>query len=204
MEDLRFREKTLCYIIKSGILYRRVIRDSHPYLLLVVPKKIQLDLIEEAHDLILCGHLGISPTFERIKDRYFFPGSLSKVARHVATCSSCQHRAIPRTKPGGYLQPLPVSGPFVRVHLDFCGPFPVSQRRNTYLILAFCPLTEFIMARAVPAATAAHAAHFLCERVILTHGCVKKILTDRGSHFCGSMMQQIRKLLNIKHLLTTS
>jgi transposase InsO family protein len=33
---------------------------------------------------------------------------------------------------------------------------------------------------------------------------VCKILTDRGTHFTGSMMQHILKLLNIKHLLTTA
>ena len=198
------KDRSIYYVLKKNILYRKVIRDGRPYLLLVIPKAIENDLLEESHDSILSGHLGVSRTFARIRDRYFFPSCLEKVARFVASCESCQHRNNPPFKKGGYLQPLPVSGPFKRIHMDYCGPFPVSSKRNQYILLAICPMTKYIMVRPVSNATAINAAHFLVEKVILTHGCVSEILTDRGTHFTGSMMHQLLKLLNIKHLVTTA
>lgn len=104
----------------------------------------------EAHYSVVSGHLGIARSYARIKDRYYFPGSLESVSRYVASCESCQHRNDPAHCPGGFLQPLPVSGPFVRVHMDFCGPFTATQRRNKYLLLAICPFTKYITAKAVP------------------------------------------------------
>ena len=199
-----YRNRMLFYVIKEGVLYRKVIRDNRAHLLLVVPKKLWPQLLEEAHDSILSGHLGIARTYERIKDRYFFPGQIESVARYVASCESCQHRNDPAKKPGGFLQPLRVSGPFVRIHMDYCGPFTLSKKRNKYILLAVCPMTKYITVKPVPRATAAVAAQFLVNNIVLIHGCVREIFTDRGKHFTSHVVQEILRLLDIKHLLTTS
>jgi transposase InsO family protein len=198
------RTRSLFYVIKDGILYRKVFRDGRNYLLLVVPKTIWPNVLQEAHDALVSGHLGVTRTYSRIKDRYYFPGALEAVARYVASCESCQRKNDPPRKPGGYLQPLSVAGPFVRVHMDYCGPFTVSARRNKYLLLAIDPHTKYVIAKAVPHATAVAAATFLVNNVILVHGAVKEILTDRGTHFTGAVMQEILRLLDVKHLLTTA
>jgi hypothetical protein len=63
---------------------------------------------------------------------------------------------------------------------------------------------KYIMLRAVLTATALNAAKFMVKRVVLIHSCPLELIKDGGSHFIGSVMQQILKLLQINHLKTTS
>lgn len=39
---------------------------------------------------------------------------------------------------------------------------------------------------------------------IFVHGCARESFTDNGTHFIDHMMQEIQKLLDIKHVSTTS
>lgn len=87
--------------------------------------------------------------------------------------------------------------------MDYCGPFTPSSKRNKYILLAICPKTKYITAQALLRATATVAAQFLVNTVVLIHGCPKEILTDRGTHFHGHVVQETLHLLDIKHLLTS-
>lgn len=196
-------DKSVYYIVKNEVLYRRTFRNNSQQLLLVVPRSLRKAVVSEAHDALTAGHLGVARTLERIRHRYYFPGSISYVHEYVKSCESCQHKKSTASRKIGFLQPLPVAGPFLRVHLDFTGPFPVTARRNQYVIIGICPFTKYVNARAVTAATSVNAARFLLENVILKHGMVRKVLTDRGTHFLGSFMREISALLNVKHLLTS-
>ena len=40
-------------------------------------------------------------------------------------------------------------------------------------------MTKFVIAKAVPAATAAAAGSLLINQIVLTHGCFEELLTDR-------------------------
>lgn len=141
----KFHTRSLFYVLKEQVLCRKVVRDGKPYLLLVLPKELWTTVPTEAYDSLVSGSLGVAWTYARIKDRYFFPGALEGDARYVATCETCQHRNTTGDKPGGFLQLLRVSGPFLRVHMDFCGPFTQSARRNKYILSAICSMTKYIV-----------------------------------------------------------
>lgn len=173
-------------------------------MLFLVPKTMQQAAVQDAHDAITFGHLGVSRTYDRIKDRYYFPGCLEKITRFVASYELCKHKNNLHGPNPGYLQPLPVKGPFVRFHVDFTGLFPITARRNTYIILGIDPVTKYVVAKAVSAATTCVAAKFLVENVIFKRGMINELLTDRISHFQGAVMQQVIALLNVKHLLTSA
>ena len=57
--------------------------------------------------------------------------------------------------------------------------------------------------RAVRAATAANACHFFLEQVVLRHGAPARLLTDKGSHFCNKMLEQLTKLVGTEHVTTS-
>lgn len=73
------RTHNLFYVIKKDIRYRKVFRDGKSFLLLVVPKVVWLQVITEAHDSVVSGHLEVARTYAKIKDRYFCPGNLESV-----------------------------------------------------------------------------------------------------------------------------
>lgn len=201
---VRKRQRLLYFELRNNILYKKVIRDGKVVLLLVVPKKLRKDLLHEAHDGLLSGHMGQTNTYSRLTMKYFWPGILEDVIRYVRTCELCQFKKDPLITKGGFLQPLYVKGPFRRIHLDYCGPFIRSGSGKEHLLLAIDPFTKYVMAQAVPAATSANAAKFLVNRVFLIHGCPEEILSDLGTHFTGRLFQEILRMLDIKHLRCTS
>lgn len=84
-ESVNHRTRSMFYILKNEILFRLVVRDGRPYLLLVVPKSIWPQLLIEAHDSLVSGHLGVARTYARIKNRYYYPSSLESVSTYVAS-----------------------------------------------------------------------------------------------------------------------
>lgn len=66
--------------------------------------------------------------------------------------SLCQHNNSPVTRPSGFLQPIRVLVPRLRIHMHYCGPFTSNSKRNKYILLAICPMTKYIVAQAVPRA----------------------------------------------------
>jgi hypothetical protein len=162
-ETTTYRNPILYYLLKADVLYRRVFRGVPltETLLVVVPKTLRRFVLEKAHDAIMGGHLGVSRTYQQIHGRYWWPGCLEDVTCYVSSCDECQRKKKGPGQPGGYLQPLLVSTPFLRVHFDYSGPYTLSKRRNQYLLLAICPISKYIMLRAVSAATALNAAKFM-------------------------------------------
>lgn len=82
-------------------------------------------------------------------------------------------------------------------------PFTITQRKNKYLLLAICPLTKCIIQKPVTHASTINAAQFLVNNIVLVHGSFENVLTDRGTHFIGATLQDVLKLLHIKHLLAS-
>ncbi|OWA55258.1 putative Transposon Ty3-I Gag-Pol polyprotein [Hypsibius exemplaris] len=197
-----YRNKILFFIVKGNLLYRMVIRDGRRWFLLVVPQSLQKDLIQSAHDD--SGHQGIARTYARLHDKYFWKGCLNQVVDYVSSCEACQMKKNPPVKPGGFLQPIPVAGPFHAVGIDYMGPMVTSKRGNKFLLVATCLLTRWVETRAVKAQTSAAAAAFFVEQIALRHGAPAVLVSDRGTPFIGSLMQQILKLLGTSHTTTTA
>lgn len=104
--------------------------------------------------------MGVARTYARIKDRYYFPDGLESVARYVSSCKMCQHQKGPTANLGGHLQTLRVNDPFWQTHMDFYGLFTVTQRCSKCVLLAVCPLTKVMIAKAMPHAASIQAAQF--------------------------------------------
>jgi transposase InsO family protein len=64
-------------------------------------------------------------------------------------------------------------------------------------------LSKFVITRAVRDCSAATAARFLTEDVILRYGTPQAILTDRGTHFTATMMHELFKRIGVTHIFAT-
>ena len=92
-------------MLKNDLLYRKTFRGNRPHLLLVDPKALENDILYEAYDSLLSGHLGIERKYGRVKDRYYFDAQIGKVTRYVTTCESCQFRNEPKNLSGDICSP---------------------------------------------------------------------------------------------------
>ena len=62
---------------------------------------------------------------------------------------------------------------------------------NKYIVVAVDHFTKWPEARAIKEATAKEVSTFIYEEIICRHGCPKKIITDRGTHFNNRMIEEL-------------
>ncbi|KAL8568228.1 hypothetical protein ACOMHN_027751 [Nucella lapillus] len=192
------------FLEKKGILYRQYSGRDASYKQVVVPTKYRLDLLKVAHESMMGGHLGAKKTLERVWQQFFWPGICADVRRFCASCDLCQ-KATPkgRTKKVPLVQMPLIDTPFRRVGVDLVGPIvPASESGNRYVLTVVDYATRYpeaVPLKSIEAERVAEALFEIWSRV----GIPSEVLTDRGTQFTSSVMQQVNRLLSIKGLTTT-
>lgn len=79
---------------------------------------------------------------------------------------------------------------------------PHSKKGMAYIVVATEYLTKWAKAKAVKNDTAASAATFMYENIIYRFGCPKILVSDRGTHFFNSLIQEIMDSFHIDHSKT--
>ncbi len=149
----------------------------------LVPHQWQQRLLRYAHDGAGGGHHGVQRAAARIVDGYFWPGWWKQLATHVAQCDACQRQSGPPGRVVGRRGALDETSRWATVALDMAGPLPRTSSGNRYFLLAVDHFSKFVVARAVPNATAYEAVKFWNEEVVAKHGAPLRLLTDNGSNF---------------------
>ena len=185
------------YRIEYDILYK--VKDDKK---LKVIRRYELEgVMQLMHDHPTAAHFGIESTYNRIKERYWWKGMRKDIEAYVKTCKQCQMRGKPRGD--NELHPIGVKEPFYQIGIDFVGPLPITQKGNRYIIVAMDYFTKWPEARAVKEANAKETAEFIMDDIICRHGCPKRILSDRGSHFNNDLIAKLTKKFEIKHNFST-
>src|SRR5438445_11074691 len=186
-------EKERKYELKEGILYKKK-REKR---LQVIRRWEMEGVLYMMHDHMLSAHFGIKATYEKTKERYYWKGLKEDVETYVKSCDKCQRREKPNGK--HELHPIEVKEPFYMIGIDFVGPLPITEKGNKYIIVAIDYFTKWPEAKAVKEATAKEVSTFILEEIICRHGCPKRILTDRGSHFNNEMIRELTEKFKVKH-----
>jgi len=155
------------YFYEEGVIYRRRKNGEHQ---LVVPRKLVREVIALNHDPIFAAHPGRERTLEIWCIRYYWPGMRQDVENYVRECDECHRRKQEReyTAPLGEVrQP---TYPFEITSMDICGPYPLTPRKNKYLLTFIDHFTKYseaipIQDKTAETCTRAHATH-----VIARHG----------------------------------
>ena len=147
-------------------------------------KSLIQELLYLYHDDQLAGHWGIDKTQELLGRKFYWPGLAADVREYVRTCSICQHMAIPRHKPYGKLEPLPVpERPWQEVSLDFITQLPsshIGQAEYDAILVVIDHYTK--MARFIPMTTELAASEFAAlfyKNIKLKYRFFKGIVSDQ-------------------------
>lgn len=120
--------------IKDGVLCRKWASDKKVYHLVIVPLSERREILEQCHDARTSGHLGVSKTLERVRNRFFWIGLQSDVKSYVTGCPQCRKRKN-RSAEKSYMQLDHTGPPFERIAKDMMGPLPETDRGNKYILL---------------------------------------------------------------------
>ena len=124
------------YVVEEDTIYRIIddlfVKDRK---LLCLPVKLQQDVIYALHNDITSVHQGLVKTFDKIRQRFYFPKMVKIVLKIVQACMYSQSRKKPVGKSYGNLQNI-ISNEHIEIcFIDIHGPLVKSSKRNCYVIV---------------------------------------------------------------------
>ena len=121
--------------VSNGLLYRMFKDQSQdrPWLQLMAPQKHHSEVLAALHKGVASGHLGQEKTFNRVKERFYWPGYYDNSNRCCQTCASCATRKQPPTARRAPLGTITASQLAEIMAMDILGPFPESKRGDSYM-----------------------------------------------------------------------
>ena len=191
-------------VIENGLLFRLFTDKERQYKQLVLPKEVRATVLYFAHEGVFGGHLGAAKTLGKLRQEFAWPGMTAEVKRYCQSCDVCQ-RTVPRGKVGkAPLGEMPlIDVPFKRVAVDIIGPIePRTGSRNKYILTMVDYATRYPEAVCLQEISTEEVAEALLE-MFFRVGVPEKIVNDRGSQFTAQMMDEVGRLLSIKHFPTT-
>lgn len=198
----------VAFYYKDGILYRQWrprgtdAGDVRRCEQLVLPRQCRSLILRVAHDIPMAGHLGTTKTKDRILQRYYWPGIFKEIAEYCRSCDVCQ-RSHSKRPARGELVPMPVvAEPFHRIAMDIIGPLPKTARGNRFILTICDYATRYPEAIPLPVTDAPRIARELVN-VFARVGVPSEILTDQGSNFMSTLLQEVYHFMQIKRIRTS-
>ena len=177
----------------------------------IVP--LQKSLIQELlylyYDDQFVGHQGIDKTKELLERKFYQPSLATDVREYILSCQMCQNIAIPKHKPYGKLQSLPIpKGLWKEVSLDFITQLPTSyigtKAYDAILVIVDC-YTK--MAKFIPTTTDILAPKFAAlfhESIDLQFGSPRGIVLDQDSRITSKFWAEVCIYSLIKRRMSTA
>ena len=121
-------------IIVNGNLYRKWESNNgnHFDLHIVLPSKLRTIVLNQLHNTVTGGHLGIRKTLSKVKKRYFWYKMRQYVQYWCNKCDICASKKSPHKKPKAPMKQYIVGAPWERMAIDILRPLPRSEDGNRY------------------------------------------------------------------------
>ena len=193
---LRERDN-LCF--QNNLLLRKRIVDEKDCFQLVLPHSHWQMALNGCHNDV--GHLGRDRTLALLRDRFYWPGMASTVAKYVGACRRCLCRkTLPNQR--APLVSITSSFPLELLCVDFLKLEPSKGGIENLLVVTdhFTKYSQAYPCRNQNATTTAKA---LFENFIKHYGFPAKLHSDQGRNFESKVIRSLCELANIKKSRTT-
>ena len=171
---------------------------------LMVPHVLRDDLLKSYHDSPIGCHQGMTRTYERMKQKYWWHTMSKDTIKYVESCEVCQRAKRNFSHHNAPLQPLPIVERFGRIHMDFLGPLPTTSEGHKYILLVVDSFTRWCECFPLVSADAVSVARILFDQIICRFGAPQSILTDRGQQFMSSLIKELCRLFQIVKINTSA
>src|SRR6266542_4178868 len=141
------------------------------------------------HEHLLSGHFGLEATLTKLKERYYWPKMKNDVKSYIQIYDQCQRCG--KTTDENELHSIKIKELFYQWEIDIVRPLIETSRGNKYIVVAIDYFTKYPEARALTNANVKSVANFIYENIICKHGCSRKIISDRGSHFNNQVIETL-------------
>ncbi|CAC5382458.1 unnamed protein product [Mytilus coruscus] len=192
-------------ILVNGILYRKweSYNGKHYDLHIVLPANFKRFVLNQVHNTVTGGHLGVRKTLSKIKQRYFWYKMRQDVKFWCTKCDICASKKAPCKKPKAPMKQYLVCAPWERMAIDILGPLPCSVNNNRYLMVVQDYFSKWTEAIPIPDTEAVTVANKFVERIVTIFGVPLSIHSDQGSNFESHVFKEMCNILGIHKTRTT-
>ena len=194
--------KDLYCLDSNGVLWRKGNDDSHVQYL-VIPSTLTNEVMKWCHDLPASGHQGINRTLARVKDRFHWYSMTKEIRNYVVSCAACNRTKKPNQHAKCQMRLFHAGSPMERVHLDFLGPFPVTKRNNSYILMMVDQFTKWVECIPLSTQTADVTAQAAVNEFFTRFGYPFEIFTDQGPNFDSQLFKELCNRMQIYKARTT-
>jgi transposase InsO family protein len=188
------------FIDKKGLLYRRGTQERHQ---LVVPKPLVGEVIKLHHDPVYASHPGVKRTHDLIALNFWWPGMRVVVKEYVRACHACQRAKEGREFKAPLGEAEEPTAPFQITAMDLTGPYPLTPRKNRYLLTLIDHFSKYVEAFPIPDQSAETCAMVHATQIVARQGSGSKLITDQGNYFMSNFFNTTCKVLSISRSRTT-
>jgi predicted aspartyl protease len=149
----------------------------------IVPKQCRTEILKIVHEQ---GHFGIARTQISLADRFYWPSWRQDVRKFVGRCHVCHTRKGPHQRVQLPERKFITSEAFERIAVDICGPFPITSRKNRYMLVVTDFFSKWVEPIAIENQEAVTVADALINDFISRFGVPATIYSDQGAQFTSS------------------
>ena len=191
--------------LDRGVLLKRweKARGGDSSWLVVVPRSLRAELLQELHAGLTSGHLGEKKTLSRLRQRFYWVGMRADVQGWCRACDTCCAKKGPARKTRAPLQLHHVGAPMERVAVDIAGPLPLTSRGNRFILVVMDYFTKWPEAYALPNHGAEMVADVLVGQFFTQFGVPDELHSDQGREFESQVFQECCELLGLRKTRTT-
>ncbi len=179
-------------------------RDEMRRQLVLPTRELQQQALQHCHDAKWSGHLGISKTLQRVKDRFFWTNMNRDVELYVKGCNACNNRKAGSSQSNAPLQAMPVHEPWTCVCTDIIGPLTPSATGKRYIIVFTDTFSRYQEAVALKSAESESVARVFVELICMRHGSPQILQSDQGSNYLSKLSRAVYELMNTHKSTSTA
>ena len=150
------------------------------------------------------GHQGLDHTLSLLQKSFWWPGMAMQMRQVIKACKHCLH--YEGGTPKAPLCPILATASLDLLHVDFTSietMLELNQSPRVANVLVFQDhFTKHVQVYVTPDQTAITFAKFLYGGYISIFGALARLLSDRGTSFTSSIIEELCKILGIQWLWT--
>ncbi len=197
-EPERHRYRT--FTVRDGVIYKEkqiyIPNDKH----------IKTQLLTEAHDVPVSGHVGVTKTIDLLTRTYYWPNMHKEVKQYVTSCLPCQANKPSSQQPMGLLQPLPIpERRWEQVSMDLITQLPRTHTGHDAIVVFVDKMSKLVhYAATTTNVTAPQLASIFFHTVVRHHGVPSSIVSDRDARFTSVFWRALWQQLGTKLAMSTA